>query len=88
LEGCRSFLTIAGVLTTDDLLDLQQAREMARSGVAKIVRQGAGLSLREMGEPIEASASTILRWERGERRPTGPKGAAWGRQLQRLMKRS
>jgi len=73
------------VLTSGDLIDLQQGREMARNGVAKMAREAAGLSLREMAEPLGTSPSTILRWERAERRPTGQKGAAYGRQVKFLI---
>ena len=58
LQGIPGSPTIAGVLTTEDLLNLQQAREMARSGVAQMIRESLDLSLREMGSPIDVSPST------------------------------
>jgi len=90
---------MAAVLTTDDLLDLKQAHEWARSGVAKMAREAAGASLGGMARALDGDLSdlgeqaaptspvTILRWERGERRPSGVKGAAYGRQIRQLIEK-
>lgn len=37
--------------------------------VCRAIRQGAGVSLREVGQLIGVSPMTVLRWERGDVRP-------------------
>jgi transcriptional regulator with XRE-family HTH domain len=61
------------------------AREWASSGAARIVRQAAGMSVREMAELVGVSPHTIGRWENRITRPRGNPGARYGDVLRTLM---
>lgn len=65
---------------------LARVRHMCRTGEARGIREGAGLSLAEMADSIasDMSASTIMRWERGQRVPHGPRALAYFRVLRDL----
>jgi transcriptional regulator with XRE-family HTH domain len=70
-----------------DLVKLANARDHAISGAGKNVRLSAGISLRELARNLGIDASTLLRWERGERRPTGLAAERWMDELNRLAER-
>ena len=55
----------------DDVLELAAARRLAAGGGGRMIREGAGLSLNDVGRACGIHASTVLRWERAERRPRG-----------------
>jgi DNA-binding transcriptional regulator YiaG len=48
---------------------LVEARQMASSGVGRMIREAAGLSLAEMGRAVGVDPATVWRWETGERTP-------------------
>jgi transcriptional regulator with XRE-family HTH domain len=50
---------------------LVRARRMAATGIARILREEAGLSLSEIAADVGVTKGTIWRWEHGERRPRG-----------------
>jgi transcriptional regulator with XRE-family HTH domain len=60
------------------------ARTWAASGVARQLRVGRRLTLREVGAAVGVVPSTVLRWERGERRPRGSAAARYGALLRRM----
>lgn len=70
---------------TDALLDLSFAREMGGSGMARALREAKRASLRDFATPVGCAPSTILRWERGDLRPTGQAGIRYARLLRELM---
>jgi transcriptional regulator with XRE-family HTH domain len=78
---------MASVGGVTDLVKLANARDHARSGAGRLVRLSAGISLREMARVIGVDASALLRWERGEQRPTGAPAARWVEELHRLAER-
>lgn len=55
---------------TAAIVALAEARSLAAGGGGRLIRLGAGLSLHDVGRACGVHASTVLRWERGERRPT------------------
>jgi len=57
---------------TDKLTRLVRVRHLAATGEARRCREAARLSLGDIANSIKVGRSTILRWETGERRPTGP----------------
>ncbi|HEX2575708.1 MAG TPA: helix-turn-helix transcriptional regulator [Aquihabitans sp.] len=57
---------------------------MAASGEGQAIRQAAGLSLGEFGRGAGLSHVTVLRYERGERRPTGDSALRYAELLDRL----
>ncbi len=68
----------------DDVQRLVWVRGLCASGTARVLRQSAGLSLREMATPVGVSPTTVLRWEEGEARPTGRRALAYATMLERL----
>jgi excisionase family DNA binding protein len=60
-------------------LELAEARLLASGGSGRVVREAAGLSLNDVGRACGVHASTILRWERGDRRPRGIPAALYVR---------
>jgi DNA-binding transcriptional regulator YiaG len=51
--------------------DLIRIRHLAKTGVARTIRETAGLSLSEMASAAQVDKSTVWRWEHGQRRPKG-----------------
>jgi DNA-binding transcriptional regulator YiaG len=68
----------------NELEALATARAWAASGVARELRVGRRLTLREFAAAIGCAPSTVLRWERGERRPRGACAIRYGALLRRL----
>lgn len=70
-----------------DLLLLALARRLASSGEGRRIRQGAAVSLAEIGKTVGAAESTVYRWETGARRPRGAPAIAWA-ELMRDLERA
>jgi DNA-binding transcriptional regulator YiaG len=68
-------------------IELVKVRGLARSGAARLIREGAGLSLGEVARAVGVAKTTVFRWERGDRRPRGDKAIAYGQLLTDLMTR-
>lgn len=67
----RLFLRYVAVVNTRQTVRLTRVRHLVATGDAERTRTRAGLSKREMARAIDVSPSTIMRWERGDRRPRG-----------------
>lgn len=59
-----------------EVSDLRRLRRMCALGIARAVREGAGLSLTELGGATDVDRTTIHRWETGRRRPRPGPGAS------------
>jgi transcriptional regulator with XRE-family HTH domain len=71
-----------------DLVKVATARDACRNGAGRALRLSAGLSLREVAEEVGAGdPSTVLRWEKGQRRPRGVMAERYGDLLDRLASR-
>lgn len=70
-----------------EAVDLARVRGLTRSGAARSIRLGAGLSYGDTARAIDVSRTTILRWERCDRVPRGEKALAYLELLDRLMAR-
>lgn len=57
------------------------------SGLAKRLREQAGLSLAAAGQDVEVDPAAVLKWERGEHRPRGRNVTAYFSFLRELMDR-
>jgi transcriptional regulator with XRE-family HTH domain len=73
-------------MTFEELLMLTEARDAARSGRARRIRELAGITQAELGTAVGVDGSTIHRWEHGTRRPSGAPALAYARALQTLSK--
>jgi DNA-binding transcriptional regulator YiaG len=69
------------------VVQLAEARRYAATGKGRRIRLKARLTLSKIGEAAETSYVNVLRWENGDRLPTGAAGIRWGRVL-RLLERS
>jgi transcriptional regulator with XRE-family HTH domain len=77
---CRTILTVR----IADLTDVAEVRDLIRTGQARAIREAAGLSLSDLAGALGVWPSTVLRWERGDRRARGPAAARYYRLLGRL----
>jgi transcriptional regulator with XRE-family HTH domain len=68
-------------------MDVQQVswvRRLARSGGARVIREGAGFSASEIARELGVSPAAVSRWERGERVPREAAAERWAALLRRL----
>jgi transcriptional regulator with XRE-family HTH domain len=72
--------------TQEDLLLLIEAREAARSGRGRRIRELAGVSQEALGDACGVGASAVCRWERGLRSPRGRAAIAYAQTLRVLSK--
>ncbi len=56
-------------ITDQTIADARAAREWCTSGVARIVRVGAGLSRGDVSRVLNVSVSAVREWENGTRVP-------------------
>lgn len=75
-------------MNANEALLLSEARQKARSGAAKQVRERRGLSQAEVAAVIGRSRVTVFRWESGATRPTGQAGIRFGAFLRLLEEES
>ncbi len=68
----------------DTAITLSIARRLAADGTAQELRRVARLSLGDVARAVGTSPSTVLRWEGGQRRPSGDLGLRYCAFLARL----
>jgi transcriptional regulator with XRE-family HTH domain len=56
---------------------LAEVRYSATSGQARVIREGAGLSLAEVAAYVHVNPATVSLWERGLAKPTGRPAVDW-----------
>jgi transcriptional regulator with XRE-family HTH domain len=69
-----------------NLLKLAQARRLAKNGTGRMIRVSHGLSLKDIGNAIYASPTTVLRWERFQRVPHGEAAERWAELIEKLSR--
>lgn len=72
-------------MNSSQLIEVMRGRELAREGQARRLRQQAELSLSEVGLAVGVSASTVCKWERARRRPTGAAALRYARLLESIV---
>ncbi|MGO1056965.1 helix-turn-helix transcriptional regulator [Crossiella sp. CA198] len=77
-------MNTGGLALADCLVEL---REWITTGYARELRVAAGLSQALVAHDCEVSASTVHRWERGNRLPSGRNVVAYHSFLARLIER-
>lgn len=75
---------MGGLTLADRLTEL---REWITTGHARSLRVAAGLSQALVAHDCEVTASTVHRWERGDRLPSGRNIVAYHSFLARLVER-
>lgn len=73
-------------LTTEELLLLSEARQLAVSGRGRQIRETAGVSQSELSAAISTTVAGISKWESGQRRPTGAAAIRYARLMRELAK--
>lgn len=61
------------------------ARNLAKSGAARLIREGAGLSTAELAAELGVSPGAVSLWERGLRTPRGDVAGRYAQVLQTLI---
>lgn len=77
---------MTSTMTTQELLQLMAARRHAEDGTGRMIRQNAGLSMREVAEALNTTESRLARWETGQVRPRGAVGVKWVALLEELAR--
>jgi transcriptional regulator with XRE-family HTH domain len=72
-------------MKASELNDLAQVRALAASGVARSIRESKSITLGEVAESSGIAKSTLSRWERGQRQPTGKPAVRYMKVLRSLM---
>lgn len=75
------------VLGMSQLVELSRIRALVRSGAARSIREGAGISLAEIAREVGVAVATVWRWEHGQRQPRGEAALRYGRVLEELTRR-
>jgi DNA-binding transcriptional regulator YiaG len=70
-------------MNLDELELLERARRDCTTGRAKELRKAAGVSLAEVADALDVSASALTRWESGQRRPRGGAAVLYAKLLER-----
>jgi hypothetical protein len=78
---------MAQVGISTQLAEEMAARDLARSGMGRLLRVKAGLSLRQVAAEVGASPAAVLYWERGDILPKSEAGMRWGRLMRTLLER-
>lgn len=68
----------------DELVARVRGAQLPTPSQRKRIRNSAGVTLREMGVALCVTPMTVLRWERGERRPTLEHAVSYRRLLEAL----
>jgi transcriptional regulator with XRE-family HTH domain len=71
-------------MQSENLPALIRVRAMAASGRAREIRLAARLNLSEVANATGVTATTVYRWEKGERTPTGEPALRYGALLDQL----
>lgn len=72
----------------EDLIARVRGSRLPMPSERRRIRQRAGVSYRGMGEVLGVTAMTVLRWERGQRRPTLANAKAYRQLLDALERAS
>jgi DNA-binding transcriptional regulator YiaG len=64
-------------MRSQDAIRLAHARRLAESGRAEALRHTALLTLHEVARVCEVNHVTVMRWEKGERTPSGDAALRW-----------
>lgn len=79
---------MAPLADAPDPLAIAEARDLLQSDLPRMLRVGAGVTLREMAAWCGTSQSAIYRWETRQRVPRGPAAVRYLDVLQRLGDRA
>jgi DNA-binding transcriptional regulator YiaG len=74
-------------MKTADAVKLARARELAANGEGERIRVKSRLSHAHFGAVLGVSDVTILRWERGDRKPSGKPALRYVDLLDKLAER-
>ena len=75
-------------MNSENLLQISNLRQLCAAGVARALREGAGLSLQDVGGAIGVQSSTLWRWETGNRQPlASPQALRYAHFLDELASR-
>ncbi len=71
--------------TTDQLATISRLRKLAKAGGARLYREEAGVSLRELARTLGVDPGVLCHWEHGVHAPRNEERAlAWAEALRKL----
>lgn len=73
-------------MSVASLLEVSRVRTLIKDGHAREIRVKASVSASEVADALGVNASTVLRWEEGERAPRGETAQKYGELLEALRK--
>jgi len=76
----------SGLVPIDDIAELARVRALVRSGLARAIREKAGVSQSELARSLGVHETTVAKWESGLRLPRSDVGRRYGRILRDLTK--
>jgi AcrR family transcriptional regulator len=59
------------------VIAIAEGRQLAASGIARLVRESAGLSLRDVARAVGIDPGTVWHWEHGSKVPTDKNAIAY-----------
>jgi transcriptional regulator with XRE-family HTH domain len=71
-------------MDTDELILIAEARQAAKSGRGRRLREISGLSQLEVAAAVGVSQAAVAKWEAGERAPHGEPAIKWARVLRAM----
>lgn len=75
---------IVNLVRAAELKKVSRMRDWAATGKARQMRTDADVTLREVAEVVQTSASSLSRWETGQSRPRPQSALRWARFLAEL----
>jgi DNA-binding XRE family transcriptional regulator len=73
-------------MSTDELVRVAKGREYAASGIGRLARTRARLSLAAVGQAVGAEPTTVLRWESGRFMPLGEHAVRYAGLVEALLR--
>jgi transcriptional regulator with XRE-family HTH domain len=71
-------------MDTDELILIAEARQAAKSGRGRRLREIAGLSQLEVAGAVGVSQAAVAKWEVGDRSPHGEPAIRWALALRAM----
>jgi DNA-binding transcriptional regulator YiaG len=73
-------------MAPEDAVVVSRTRRLVRTGAARVIREDAGLSVRELAAMVGTSAASLSRWENRKTCPRAPAALRLARALDALTR--
>jgi DNA-binding XRE family transcriptional regulator len=72
------------LMESSSVVAIARGRRLARTGTGRLIRENAGVSVRQLAASLGINPSAVSRWERGERVPSGRHAERYALLLEQL----